>query len=146
VKHAMAALASLSCLVGACVVETEPLPLQPLHAAPVVSAAPSGRPLVVADAAPAPDAAAPQGMTAPPPPDSFRTCGADTDCVAVLRNGCCHDGLHEALNKASAAAYTSSFSCGTTHPICPMHLVLDRRVPACDTGVHLCKLVDAPSP
>jgi hypothetical protein len=64
--------------------------------------------------------------------------------VAVLKNGCCHDGLNVAVSKASTDAYTSSFTCGVSNPVCPMHLVLDRRVPVCDSASHLCKLADPP--
>jgi len=80
----------------------------------------------------------------PPVPDAFRTCEADADCVALLPNGCCHDGRSEALNKSLVDAYRSAFTCPVASPVCPMHLVLDRRVAACDVGAHQCKLVDPP--
>jgi hypothetical protein len=127
-----------------------PAPPPPLVQAPVVPdaapppAAPPADPVVVA--APPVSAADPGAApTIPPPvPDAFRTCQTDSDCVAVLRNGCCRNGLHEAMNQASVEAYKASFTCPTRHPICPMHLVLDRRVPACTAATHQCAMVDQP--
>jgi hypothetical protein len=131
-------LAIFGVFMAACVVETEPVQPKPLlrdvlraHAAPHASAL-----------APVSDAAS---ISSPgPPPDAFRACDADADCVAVLRNGCCHDGRNEAINKTLADAYLSSFVCPFATPTCPTQLVLDRRVPACDAAAHLCKLVEPP--
>jgi hypothetical protein len=48
------------------------------------------------------------------------------------------------MNKASVDAYKGSFTCPIPHPICPMHLVLDRRVPVCSKATRLCELVQPP--
>jgi hypothetical protein len=134
---------------AACVVETEPAPKRPLlrdvmaaQAAHADASAAASAPVPVPSAAPSVSVAEPLtvGFDAPPVPDSFRTCQADSDCVAVLRNGCCHDGRNEAMNKSSVDAYKSSFTCPEPKPRCPMHLVLDRREPACDATTHTCKL------
>jgi hypothetical protein len=138
VNRPKSAVAIAGCFVAACVVETEPLP-----AAPVRPAAPAVAP---AQASPVQSGGASIGGTssAAPPSDGQRTCETDADCLAVPRNGCCHDGLNEPINKASADAYKASFTCAVDHPVCAMHLVLDRRVPACDPGTHMCKLIDPP--
>ena len=121
-----------ACAAVACVVETEPQVLAP---------APAEKPQAKVPVMPE---VAKSALPVAPPPDSLRTCAVDADCVAVLRNGCCHDGLNEALNKASVDAYAASFTCKVEHPQCPMHLVLDRRVPGCDATTHACKLTDPP--
>lgn len=133
---------------AACVVETEPAPRKQLlrdivPPPPAVVAPPSTQ----ADASPmaAPSASAPPviAMPEPPPvPDAFRTCKVDSDCAAVLRNGCCHDGRNEPVNQSSVDAYKASFTCPIAHPICPMHLILDHRVPACEAASHMCVLVE----
>ena len=130
----------LGLLLAACVIETEPAQRRPLlrdvmragpqrvEAGAPVDAPREGDPVVVLPAAPA-------------MPEAFRACKSDADCVTVLPNGCCHDGRNEAINKASADAYKASFTCPIARPRCPMHLILDRREPACDTATHACALV-----
>jgi len=125
--------------VSACIIETEPGPTRPplrdtlrTRAAASASATPSPEiaPVVVAP------------IVVAPVPDAYRACDSDADCVAVLPNGCCHDGRNEALNKSLVDAYRSTFRCATEHPQCPTNLVLDRRAAACDVARHLCKLVE----
>jgi hypothetical protein len=133
--------------VAACVVEREPAPKRPLLRDVMAAQAAASPPRAVT----APGDAGAEGgdpvtlpLDAAPVPESFRTCQVDSDCAAVLRNGCCHDGHNEAINKASIDAYKASFTCPIALPRCPMHLVLDRREPACDAATHACKLVSAP--
>jgi hypothetical protein len=135
----------------------------PLVVAPIAPAAVDARAEPPADAAPAAprvrgDAGTPvdaealpplpptvRAMPVPSPPgEALRACQADSDCVAVMRNGCCRSGLNEAVNKGSVEAYRGSFTCPIPRPICPMHLVLDRRQPACDAASHLCTLQAPP--
>ena len=141
----------------ACVVETEPGPkkvllrdIQPRASAPspAVVALPDAATPITAPSDPAVEASGPPvSLREPPPvPDSFRTCEADADCAAVLRNGCCHDGRSEAVNKRSVDTYKASFTCPVEKPRCPMHLVLDRRLPSCDQATHACTLVSSPVP
>jgi hypothetical protein len=136
-------LAALFASAAACVVETEPAPPKRLlrdMAPPPPAVVASASPLASAPVPPDPPAA--PVPVAPPVPDAFRACTTDTDCAAVLRNGCCQDGRNEPVNKSSVDAYKSSFTCPTTHPICPMHVILDHRVPACDAASHMCILVE----
>jgi hypothetical protein len=71
---------------------------------------------------------------------SFRGCAADKDCIAVDRIGCCRNGWKEAVAASQAAAYAASFHCPDPHPVCPMYLVRDDRVPVCDRVQQLCEL------
>jgi hypothetical protein len=110
--------------------------------APVVPA--SSAPADAGTLAPAPTA----DSTAPVAPAEdagasaqFRACAADTDCVAVPRVGCCHNGWNEAVAVSQKDAYAASFVCPEAHPICAMFLVRDRRTPRCNAGTHLCELV-----
>jgi hypothetical protein len=74
-------------------------------------------------------------------PAQFRACTMDSDCVAVDRVGCCHNGWKEAVAASQKDAYASSFTCPQPHPVCPMFLVRDLRVPECDNATHLCTMV-----
>jgi hypothetical protein len=79
---------------------------------------------------------------------SFFACNVDSDCVAVsLVERCCYNGWKIAVAKDEVAAYEKSNVC-TLSPkerICPMYIVLDRRVPACNETTRECEMV-APSP
>lgn len=152
----VAGVVALVAVVGgavACMIEREPA-APPTLLRDTIAAAPP-RPAVDAgrsgdagaqappSVAPSASAAIPPATTmvvAPPVPDAFRACLADSDCVAVLPNGCCHDGRQVAMNKGSVAAYTSSFTCPDPAPRCPDHLVLDNREPVCDAASHRCEL------
>lgn len=74
-------------------------------------------------------------------PAEFRACNADTDCVAVPRVGCCHNGWNEAVAASRRDAYAASFVCPEAHPICAMVIVRDARAAHCDAASHLCTLV-----
>jgi hypothetical protein len=73
-------------------------------------------------------------------PARFRACSADTDCVAVSRVGCCHNGWNEAVAASQKDAYAASFVCPVAHPICAMVIVRDTRQAACDAATRLCTL------
>ncbi len=110
--------------------------------APVV--APSSAPADAGPLAPAPTPAptAPvAGMEDAGPPAQFRACAADTDCIAVPRVGCCHNGWNEAVAASQKDAYAASFVCPQAHPICAMFLIRDKRSPRCNEATHLCELV-----
>jgi hypothetical protein len=88
-----------------------------------------------AAAAPGPAAGADAGA-----PAQFRSCALDSECVAVDRVGCCHNGWKEAVATAQKDAYAKSFTCPEANPICPMYMVRDGRVPLCDNATHLCTM------
>jgi hypothetical protein len=75
---------------------------------------------------------------------SFFSCDADSDCTAVrLVERCCDNGWKIAVAKDEVAAYEKSNVC-TLPPserICPMYVVLDTRVPACNEITHECEMV-----
>lgn len=73
---------------------------------------------------------------------AFQACQVDSDCVAVPRVGCCHNGWKEAVNVAQKDAYAASFTC-QTRPLCPMYIIRDMRAPRCDLHTHLCGMVQA---
>jgi hypothetical protein len=73
---------------------------------------------------------------------AFQACQGDSDCVAVPRVGCCHNGWKEAVNVAQKDAYAASFTC-QTRPLCPMYIIRDTRIPRCDLNTHLCGMVQA---
>jgi hypothetical protein len=74
-------------------------------------------------------------------PARFRSCSNDSDCIAVPRVGCCHNGWKEAVAVSQKDAYAASFVCPDAHPICAMILVRDTRVPRCEPSSHLCELI-----
>jgi hypothetical protein len=71
---------------------------------------------------------------------AFQACQTDSDCVAVPKVGCCHNGYKEAVNVTQKDAYQASFTC-QIRPMCPMFIIRDRGIPQCDSATHLCKLV-----
>jgi hypothetical protein len=95
------------------------------------------------------EAAASGGETATAPgpgatdagaPAQYRSCTVDSDCVAVEKVGCCRNGWQEAVSTSQKEAYAKSFTCPQPHPICPMYIVHDTRVPLCDNGTHMCTM------
>jgi hypothetical protein len=60
--------------------------------------------------------------------------------VSVEKVGCCHNGWKEAVATSQKDAYTKSFTCPQAHPMCPMYIVQDSRVPLCDNATHLCTM------
>lgn len=74
-------------------------------------------------------------------PARFRACGADADCVAVPRAGCCHNGWKEAVAASQKDAYATSFVCPDPHPVCAMYLIRDAREARCDRATRLCTMI-----
>lgn len=71
----------------------------------------------------------------------WASCDVDSDCKAVVENACCPNGRMEAVNKDHVADYKNSFTCPNPHPICPLYVMLDTRVPECNNGTHTCEMV-----
>jgi hypothetical protein len=116
--------------------------------APVASASAAVSPAPIGDASlpdGSADASGRSSVDAGGAPARYRACGADTDCVAAPRVGCCHNGWNEAVAASQKDAYEASFLCPDAHPICAMFIVRDARVPACDPTSHLCVLVSPPA-
>ncbi len=73
-------------------------------------------------------------------PARLRGCSTDTDCIAAPRVGCCHNGWLEAVAASQKDTYAASFVCPEPHPICPMYLIREARVPRCDRATRLCTM------
>lgn len=73
---------------------------------------------------------------------SITSCKVDSDCVAVDRGGCCHNGWLEAVNKHHVRAYENATRCKVHNMMCPMYMVHDTRVAQCNTGTHKCEMVE----
>ncbi len=70
------------------------------------------------------------------------SCQIDADCVAVSRGGCCPNGLHDAVSVGAESDYAAAHACTITpHPICPLAVILDRRVAQCNFASHQCEMV-----
>jgi len=126
---------------------SEPPPAPPPPVTTVVvdagaAPAPAPLPVAVADGSP-PAAAAPVAPATPatPAPGDFFSCKADAECVAVPRNGCCHNGYHDAVNKQAVDAYKASFTCEKKRPICPQFMIKETKVARCDTAASKCVMV-----
>ena len=91
---------------------------------------------------PMPTAAGDAGAATSGP--DFYSCGTDTDCVAVPRAGCCHNGHKEAVNTQSVDAYKTSVTC-PKHRLCPQYVIMDNRVARCAPDTKKCVMV-APTP
>lgn len=79
----------------------------------------------------------------------YFACAADQDCVAVpYIERCCYNGWKIAVASGEAAAFQSTETCNVARPICPMYMVVDRRIPACNAATRSCEMVppDAGSP
>jgi hypothetical protein len=77
----------------------------------------------------------------------YFTCNADDDCVAVRKlYDCCYNGWKIAVARDEAAAYLAATACTDTgRHFCPLYIVFDRRVPACDVAARQCIMVQPPS-
>ena len=71
----------------------------------------------------------------------FFSCKVDSDCVAVAEAACCHNGRNAAVNKHMTDEYAASVTC-SGNEICPLFLILDKRVAQCDTGAGKCQMVN----
>jgi len=71
----------------------------------------------------------------------YLSCSADSDCVAVDRAGCCHNGYKDAVNASQLEAYRAANACQDAHHMCPMFMIVDKRVARCDTTLKRCQMV-----
>ena len=69
-------------------------------------------------------------------------CNVDSDCVAVTKAGCCHNGWLEAVNKNETKQYEKLYTPKVCTVMCPMFMVKDERVAECNTGAKKCEMVD----
>src|SRR5947209_7812959 len=60
---------------------------------------------------------------------NFLACSSDSECVAVERAGCCHNGYKDAVNRSRVAEYQAANACKDLHVMCAMFFVNDDRVP-----------------
>jgi len=136
---------------GACAQASTAPPVPPALATsaaasdpPAAQAPPPAAPMTPAPPAQSPAANPPTTAPAADPEEAvdpqYRSCAADTECVAVERVGCCHNGWKVAVAGSQKDAYSRSFTCPQARPICPMYRRMDRRVAYCDDAVHLCAL------
>jgi hypothetical protein len=72
---------------------------------------------------------------------SVTACSVDSDCVAVLRGGCCTTGIKDAVNKDQVEAYREETACSAPTSICAAIQVHDDRVAQCDTAAKKCTMV-----
>jgi hypothetical protein len=70
------------------------------------------------------------------------SCSVDTDCIAVPKAGCCHNGVLAAINTSEAEAYDVCFACTDPAPICPLFQIKDTHVAQCNRAAHSCEMVD----
>jgi hypothetical protein len=71
----------------------------------------------------------------------FITCQQNTDCVAILKPGCCSNGWKVAVNRDHVAQYKAANACQQVHPICPLYVIDDTRVAECNATSHTCQMV-----
>jgi hypothetical protein len=73
--------------------------------------------------------------------DPMYACGADSDCVAIARAGCCPDGTLVAVNAKHVDSYNDHNVCENPGMICSHHVIVDNRVAECNLGSGACELV-----
>jgi hypothetical protein len=72
----------------------------------------------------------------------YFSCSANDECVAVpYIPHCCFNGFKIAVARSEAAAFEESESCDRKRVICPLFMVDDTRVPACNPRTHECEMV-----
>lgn len=71
----------------------------------------------------------------------YTSCKVDADCVAISQGGCCPNGWNVAVNQSSVDDWQAAHACTDPHPICPLYVVNDTRVPECNNSTHQCELV-----
>ena len=71
---------------------------------------------------------------------AYLSCIVDTDCVAVDRAGCCHNGYKDAVNASQVEVYRTANACQEPHHMCPMFIILDKRVARCNTTLKRCEM------
>jgi hypothetical protein len=70
------------------------------------------------------------------------SCATDDDCVAVDAGGCCPDGRKAAVNVNATDEYAAAVACENPPAVCPLHVILDRRVAQCNYETHQCAMID----
>jgi len=71
----------------------------------------------------------------------YLACSVDSDCVAVAREGCCHNGWKDAVNQSRLDAYRQANACKDQHVMCAQFLVNDDRVALCNTAQSRCEMM-----
>jgi hypothetical protein len=136
------ALLSLLCSSVACATSSQPPTMVIAPTTPAPSAPPAApRPPQDEELTGPADASSASNEEDGGAPARFRACGADSDCVAVPRVGCCHNGWKEAVAASQKDAYAASFVCPDPHPVCAMYLIRDAREPQCDRATRLCRMM-----
>lgn len=72
-------------------------------------------------------------------------CTQDSDCIAVDREGCCHNGYKDAVNAEHVAAYRAANACKNRRVMCPQFIIQDDRVAVCNTERRQCQMLKAES-
>jgi hypothetical protein len=70
------------------------------------------------------------------------SCAVDSDCVAVAKAGCCHNGYLDAIGAGQAESYDALYECAESNPICAQFQVVDTRVAICDRAAHHCAMIE----
>jgi hypothetical protein len=73
----------------------------------------------------------------------YLTCTVDSECVAVPREGCCHNGYKDAVNRNEVDAYRAANACKDRHVICPQFIINDTRVAVCNKAKGRCEMTQA---
>jgi hypothetical protein len=72
----------------------------------------------------------------------YLSCTVDSECLAVPREGCCHNGYKDAVNKDRIPEYRQANACKMKNPMCPQFIVDDKRVALCNASSHQCEMVE----
>jgi len=70
----------------------------------------------------------------------YVACNMDSDCAAVSREGCCHNGYKDAVNKDKIDSYRQANACKMKNAMCPQFLIEDRRAAVCNATSHQCEM------
>ena len=62
--------------------------------------------------------------------------------MAVEREGCCHNGYKDAVNRDKIDSYRARNRCKIANPMCPQFLVEDKRAVECNYTSHQCEMVE----
>lgn len=69
------------------------------------------------------------------------SCKVDADCVAVSKGGCCPNGSKVAVSVGAEDEYATFAACHEPPHVCPLFVILDKRVAQCNTGTKKCEMV-----
>jgi len=70
----------------------------------------------------------------------YVSCNMDSECVAVPREGCCHNGYKDAVNRDKLDSYRQANTCKIKNVMCPQFLIDDKRTPVCNATSHQCEM------